>query len=172
MMEGKVGSKLVKWLNAPKGKSGVSEVILDHGKPESVSWRRDDQGIWIETSKGCFGFDVRKTENDDGSFQYQLLRRRHFGVLNGVSFLKSGETDGQATQKIKKGEKIKSQMPGKIVRVLVKAGDTVTRGQSLILMEAMKMENEIKSPQDGVIKEIKVKEAQAVETGAELLIFD
>jgi biotin carboxyl carrier protein len=171
MIEGKVGPTLLKWLNTPKGKIGVADVVVANGKTEKVSWRRDEQGLWIETSRGCFGFDVRKTENDDGSAQYQLLRRRHFEVVNGVNFLKAGEGDTNTSQKVKKGAKVKSQMPGKIVRVLVKAGDTVTRGQSLIVMEAMKMENEIKSPQDGVIKEVKVKEAQAVETGAELLIF-
>jgi biotin carboxyl carrier protein len=57
------------------------------------------------------------------------------------------------------------------VRILAKVGDTVSRGQSLMVMEAMKMENEIKSPQDGVIKEVKVSKGQAVETGAELLTF-
>ncbi len=62
-------------------------------------------------------------------------------------------------------------MPGKILRVSVKPGDQVKKGQSIIVMEAMKMENEIKSPQDGVIKEVKVHVGQAVETGAELLSF-
>jgi biotin carboxyl carrier protein len=171
MIEGKVGSKKLVWQSTPKGKSGVATVTLPDGTTENVSWRRDDQGIWIETSKGCSGFDVRKTETDDGNPEYQLLRRRHFEVSTGVNFFKAGEGDASSAQKVKKGVKVKSQMPGKIVRVLVKAGDTVTRGQSLLVMEAMKMENEIKSPQDGVIKEVKVNEAQAVETGAELLLF-
>jgi biotin carboxyl carrier protein len=171
MIEGKVGSKVLTWLSAPKGKSGQASVTLSGGKTELVSWKRDDQGIWIETSNGVFGYDVRKTENDDGAPEYQLLRRRHFQVESGVNFFKAGEGDSSGAQKVKKGAKVKSQMPGKIVRVLVKAGDTVTRGQSLLVMEAMKMENEIKSPQDGVIKEVKVVEAQAVETGAELLLF-
>jgi biotin carboxyl carrier protein len=171
MIDGKVGSKMLSWLDAPKGKSGRATVKLADGKTEVVSWTRDDQGIWIETARGCFGYDVRKTETDEGAFEYQLLRRRHFEVVNGVNFFKAGEGDSSSAQKIKKGAKVKSQMPGKILRILAKVGDTVTRGQSLMVMEAMKMENEIKSSQDGVIKEVKVSEGQAVETGAELLTF-
>ena len=147
------------------------EVMLANGKTEKVSWVRDEQGIWIETSSGFFGYDVRKTESDDGSPEYELLRRKQFEVESKINFLKRGEGGLSGEQKAKKGVKIKSQMPGKIVRILVKVGDAVIRGQSLLVMEAMKMENEIKSPQDGIIKEIKVKESQAIETGAELLLF-
>ena len=108
--------------------------------------------------------------NDDGAAQYMLLRRKHTDVIVGFSFLKVGEELGaSSTEKVKKGRKIKSQMPGKILRVNVKVGDTVAKGQSLMVMEAMKMENEIKCLHDGVVKEVKVTEGQAVETGAELL---
>ena len=62
-------------------------------------------------------------------------------------------------------------MPGKILRVHIKKGDLVKKGQSLMVMEAMKMENEIKATQDGVVKEIKVNEGQAIETGADLIIL-
>jgi glutaconyl-CoA decarboxylase len=85
--------------------------------------------------------------------------------------LKAGEETSGGEAKVKKGVKVKSQMPGKILRIHVKAGDAVKKGQSLLVMEAMKMENEIKSLQDGVIKEVKVTEGQAIETGAELILF-
>jgi biotin carboxyl carrier protein len=104
--------------------------------------------------------------------QYALLQRKNANFVTGACFLKAGEeSDASASTKVKKGAKIKSQMPGKILRVSVKAGDAVKKGQSIMVMEAMKMENEIKSPQDGTIKEVKVTEGQAVETGAELVIF-
>ena len=171
MIEGKVGSKSLTWLNSPKGKSGEATVKLADGRLETVRWVRDSQGIWIETSKGFSGFDVRKTENDSGTAEYELLRRRKAELIHQVSFLKTGEGDTDGAKKTKKAVRVKSQMPGKIVRVLVKAGDEVKKGQSLLVMEAMKMENEIKSLQDGVVKEVKVIEGQAVETGAELLTF-
>lgn len=172
MIEGIVGKSKLVFLSNPKGRIGSTDVRLQDGSIEKISWVRDDQGIWIETPSGYLGFDVRKTENDEGGFEYQLLRRRHAGVLSGVSFLKAGEQgDSSAGAKAKKGARIKSQMPGKIVRILVQAGAEVKKGQSLLVMEAMKMENEIKSPQDGVIKAVKVAEGQAVESGAELILF-
>ncbi len=48
--------------------------------------------------------------------------------------------------------KVLSPMPGKVVRVLVAAGDTVEKGQGLVVVEAMKMQNELKSPLDGVVQ--------------------
>ena len=171
MISGKIGTKNLSWQTSPKGKMGEGVVTLENGNTETVRWVRDDQGIWIETSEGFFGYDVRKSENDDGQAQYELLKRKHFEVTSGVAFLKAGEGDSSGATKIKKGLKVKSQMPGKIVRVLVKAGDKVAKGQALIVMEAMKMENEIKALQDSVVKEVKVVEGQAVETGAELMNF-
>ena len=170
MIEGKVGSKKLVWKSNPRGSEGEAVVEIN-GRAEAVRWHRDDQGIWIETSQGYQGFDVRKTTNDDGVAQYALLQRKNASVSAGLAFLKAGEeTDASAT-KVKKSVKIKSQMPGKILRVSIKAGDVVKKGQAVMVMEAMKMENEIKSPQDGTIKEVKVTEGQAIETGAELVSF-
>jgi biotin carboxyl carrier protein len=172
MIEGSVRKNKLVFLTNPKGSSGETEVRLADGSLERIRWVRDDQGIWIETPRGFIGFDVRKSDSEEGAPEYQLLRRRHAEVLSGVSFLKAGEEDSSnGAGKVKKGAKIKSQMPGKIVRILVSPGAEVQKGQPLMVMEAMKMENEIKSPQDGVIKEIKVSEGQAIETGAELLVL-
>ncbi len=68
--------------------------------------------------------------------------------------------------------KVKAPMPGKIVRVLVAAGADVEAGQGLIVMEAMKMENELRAPRAGRVREIPVHEGQAVETGALLALLD
>lgn len=64
---------------------------------------------------------------------------------------------------------IASPMPGIIVKVLVKPKDTVARGQAVIVVEAMKMENNIISPRDGVIAAVLVKEGQEV-NGRQVLI--
>ena len=60
-------------------------------------------------------------------------------------------------------------MPGKIVRVLVGAGDAVHARQPLIVVEAMKMENELRAVRDGTVAEIHVKEGASVEAGAPLI---
>jgi biotin carboxyl carrier protein len=54
-------------------------------------------------------------------------------------------------------------MPGKVVKLLVAVGGAVTAGQGVLLFEAMKMQNEIKSPQEGTLSELLVTEGQAVE---------
>jgi biotin carboxyl carrier protein len=58
-----------------------------------------------------------------------------------------------------------TQMPGKIVKIMKNVGDTVAKGETVLILEAMKMENEIKSGADGVIKTINVKEGQALDSG-------
>ena len=67
---------------------------------------------------------------------------------------------------------IKAPMPGRIVRVLVAVGDHVTAKQAVVVVEAMKMENELRTPRDGVIKEVLVEPGAAVETGAVLIVVD
>ena len=70
------------------------------------------------------------------------------------------------------GGMVSTQMPGRVVRVLVQAGDVVRKGQPLVVIEAMKMENELKSPIDGTVGEVYVAEATAVDTGARLIRVD
>jgi biotin carboxyl carrier protein len=63
-------------------------------------------------------------------------------------------------------------MPGKIVRLLAGPGDEVSAGQGLVVMEAMKMENELRAPRAGRVRETRVAEGQAVEGGALLVLLD
>jgi biotin carboxyl carrier protein len=63
-------------------------------------------------------------------------------------------------------------MPGRIVRVLVAPGDEVVARQGLIVIEAMKMENELASPKAGRVKEVSVTEGTSVEAGRLLVIVE
>ena len=63
-------------------------------------------------------------------------------------------------------------MPGKIVKIFVKVGDVVTEGQGLVVVEAMKMENELKAPKAGTITQIITKEGATVENGAPLVVVE
>jgi biotin carboxyl carrier protein len=77
---------------------------------------------------------------------------------------------GQALDGDKEEEKeVRAFMPGKIVEVLIAAEEEVTKEQGLLIIEAMKMENEVRSPSSGKVKEIHVTPGQAVEAG-ELLV--
>jgi biotin carboxyl carrier protein len=64
------------------------------------------------------------------------------------------------------GASLTAAMPGKIVRVLVTVGDEVTAGQSILVIEAMKMQNELKAPRAGRVTAIEVKENDSVNAGA------
>lgn len=69
-------------------------------------------------------------------------------------------------------QRVVSPMPGKVVRVLVAAGDEVQARQGLVVVEAMKMENELRAARDGRVREISVTEGQSVEAGAVLLVVE
>jgi biotin carboxyl carrier protein len=62
-------------------------------------------------------------------------------------------------------------MPGRVVRVLVKPGDQVTARQGLVVVEAMKMENELRAPGEGTIRDVRVREGASVEAGAILVVI-
>jgi biotin carboxyl carrier protein len=67
-------------------------------------------------------------------------------------------------------QQVLAPMPGKIVRVLVKTGDAVRAGQGLLVVEAMKMQNEIRAPKSGTIDRLGVVEGQTVNAGQEVAI--
>jgi biotin carboxyl carrier protein len=69
-------------------------------------------------------------------------------------------------------QQIVAPMPGKVVRVLVKVGDIVEAGQGLVVVEAMKMQNEIRSPKKGTVERLQAKEGQAVNAGDVLAWVD
>ena len=67
---------------------------------------------------------------------------------------------------------VTAPMPGKVVRVLVAPGDAVVPKQGLVVVEAMKMENELKAARAGVVKDVKAVEGTSVEAGAVLVIVE
>ena len=69
------------------------------------------------------------------------------------------------------GEAVKSPMPGNILAVNVAAGEAVKKGQVLMILEAMKMENEIMCPHDGTIASVAVTKGASVESGTVLCTF-
>jgi biotin carboxyl carrier protein len=67
---------------------------------------------------------------------------------------------------------VKAPMPGKVVRLLVEVGDEIARGQGILVMEAMKMQNELKSPRDGRVTAIAAKDNETVAAGAILVTIE
>jgi biotin carboxyl carrier protein len=69
-------------------------------------------------------------------------------------------------------QRVTAPMPGRVARVLVKPGDEVKARQGLVVVEAMKMENELRAARDGRVRDVSVSEGQSVDAGAVLLVVE
>ena len=111
-------------------------------------------------------------EVDNADDEYQVLvdgRNYHVNLVDERRVRIGGAQPGVQLQG---RQTVSVPMPGKVIEVLVSAGDSVEKGQGLVIVEAMKMENEVRSPINGEVKEIKVKPGDAVEGGAVLVIVE
>jgi biotin carboxyl carrier protein len=147
-----------------RGKGPRYAVTVD-GRPMDVEVR--------ETSSGFASFVI-----DGASHEVGLVARE--GVC---SVLMDGrvhdvlvEAGGAVSATARRGgtgvARITAPMPGRLVKVLVEAGQDVVEGQGLVVMEAMKMENELRAPRAGRVKELPALDRQAVESGALLVVLE
>ena len=110
---------------------------------------------------------------------------RQFNItVNGVAYSVAGEeVNGTAAPapvaapsaapaaSLAAGEPVKAPMPGVVLKVQVQQGQAVKAGQVLVILEAMKMENEIVAPKDGTVAQIVAAKGASVESGAPLVIL-
>jgi biotin carboxyl carrier protein len=158
------------------------------GKTRSVELHRDGarwqislDGIAtdadaIEIAPGIFSIllngashEVRVAPNPDGSLTLQ----------DGPTEFRAEVADPRAWRGRTHGaveaegrQKIVAPMPGKVIRLLVKPGDKVEAGQGLLVVEAMKMQNEVKSPKTGTVEKLLAKEGLPVNAGDVLAWID
>jgi biotin carboxyl carrier protein len=119
-----------------------------------------EDGKQFETlveERGAHGFDV-------------LIRGRLFH-LESVDE-RTRLLAGSAALVVSGPQVVLAEMPGKVVKVHLAPGSPVREGQGVVVVEAMKMENEIASPIDGVVRELAVSEGQTVESGATLFVVE
>lgn len=141
--------------------SGAFRVRVDEGE-----WKRVD-ARWVEeetlsliVNDKSFEADFEPAEEGDGVsvlvrdelFSLELMDDRKLRMLAATSKL---TIEGPVV--------VRSPMPGKLVKLLVAVGDEVEEGQGVAIVEAMKMENELKSPKAGVVGGIEAAEGDAVE---------
>ena len=111
-------------------------------------------------------------EVDHAEDEYRVLvdgRNYHINLVDERRVRVGGTQSGLELQ----GRQLISvPMPGKIIAVLVSEGDAVEKGQGLVIVEAMKMENEVRSPATGTVRDIKVKPGDTVEGGAVLVVVE
>ena len=163
------------------------EVLID-GHSHQIDIERVEKGYQATVDGEPFALDVVMTARDvlsilhngrhyEAKREYSLLGETHiiigserFGVeVRDPRSLRSrraaaGHEAGPA--------KIIAPMPGKVVRIIAAVGDEIEAGQGLVVVEAMKMQNEIKSPKTGKVTKIAVSEASAVNAGDLLVIVE
>jgi biotin carboxyl carrier protein len=156
----------IEGLGAAGPSGGQFRATVD-GEPHEVSVRSTDLGLSIVFADGR-SLDVAATETASGEWFVQLPhvdltavvdRRRRERVRPGIA--------GAAGL-----QRVTAPMPGRVVRVLVKVGDLVEVRQPLVVIEAMKMENELSSPKAGRVKEVPASEGQSVEAGRLLVVVE
>ena len=156
-----------RWLaRRTRGVAAVKRVIRIDGEPVEPSFAdvvETEPGVWSVLKDGA-SYEVRVSGEEivpanRHRFVFKIHDPRQWERSSHAA-----DAQGQAV--------IKAVMPGKIVRVLVAEGDEVSAGQGLIVIEAMKMQNELKAPRDGRVAAIEVKEHDSVNAGARLLTIE
>ncbi|HXB20743.1 MAG TPA: biotin/lipoyl-containing protein [Candidatus Solibacter sp.] len=125
----------------------------------------------VSTSEGILSLLVNgksyeiKQENTATEASIVVGHQRFSATVRDPRSFRSRRRADSGTEGIKK---ITAPMPGKVVRILAPAGAEVEAGQSVLVIEAMKMQNELKSPKKGKVKKLNVVEGAAVEAGQTL----
>jgi biotin carboxyl carrier protein len=141
----------------------------------------------VKLGERQFELDVRRVGTssysilvDNRSFDFEVIREGEELVVasrGGVTRVTLADAarrsrhPGARAQVIGKAS-LKAMMPGRVINVLVNVGDEVVAQQGLLVVEAMKMENELKAPKAGKVVDIKVKPGQTVEKGELLLVVE
>lgn len=160
-------------------------VFYVKGNPKVLEISRQGEGLYrAKVNDREYNLKVTPVERDifllevDGrifdSFIYEN-RNGYVVFLNGKTFEieLAGATPlrRESLEKIGRAE-VKARMPGRVKKILANVGDTIKKDTGVITIEAMKMENEIKSPKDGILKELNVKEGMTVEVGTTLFVIE
>lgn len=140
--------------------------LLVNGKHVSVDFLSLDDRLYSLIK------DVKSHElaidEQDGTYEILLEGRLYEGqVYDERALLMANRRGGL---RLDTGE-VHSPMPGLIVEVLVKVGDTVNEGDTVAILESMKMQNELKAPRSGIVQSVNVDDAQTVDKNALLIII-
>jgi biotin carboxyl carrier protein len=141
--------------------SGAAEVLLD-GARVAVDARQVGGAVSLRI--GDRVHDVLSAGTDEVQIAVGSAR-----TIASITSERAGQKRGAGAGKSSK--QLRAPMPGRVVRVLVKAGDTVAVGQPVIVIEAMKMENELRAGAVATIETVHVSEGASVEGRALLVTF-
>jgi 3-methylcrotonyl-CoA carboxylase alpha subunit len=169
---------------------GHDEVRWKDGEREVavIVRRRRDGVLELELPGGTAEANVRRSEEGrlairlgNDTFTAAVVRRQTADGTDYTAFADGGSQrlrlvdplDVTQYEAVAAGEgSVRSPLPGKIIDLKVKAGDTVSRGQPLLVLEAMKMEHTLAAPADGTVKSVRYGVGEQVPEGAELVEFE
>lgn len=163
------------------------EVLID-GNSHKVELERAAKGYICTVDGESFDLDVAMTARDvlsvihegrnyEAKREYSLMGETHIIVGSERFAAEVRDPRSLRSRRAAAGQeagpaKIVAPMPGKVVRVIAKEGDEVEAGQGVVVVEAMKMQNEIKTTKKGKVTKIAVTEASAVNAGDLLAIVE
>jgi biotin carboxyl carrier protein len=133
-----------------------------------IDVRPTDLGLSLLDCESHRVLDVAVTERPGGEVLVQLPHVDVRVVVDGRRYQRAGRRDGAGTG----DQHVTAPMPGRVLRFLVQAGDDVTAGQGLVVIEAMKMENELTATRPGRVREVLIVEGGSVESGRLLLVIE
>ena len=135
-----------------------------------VEWL--DRNYFVVSFNGkTFNGEVLDQNLEDHTLKLKL-NHRVFEVKRKYALLDLISQMGLDKKKVKKLKELSSPMPGRVLKIMVKPGDQINIGDSLLSLEAMKMENILKSDGEGIVKEIFINEEQVVDKGEVLIEFE
>lgn len=162
-VEGRVRSVVVE----RTGESGRFHVVVD-GRIHDLEARPTDLGWSLLFQSDGRSVDAAATPVNGGEWLVQLPHVDVPVVVDRQRHARGGQRSaGGAGQ-----QRVKAPMPGRVLRVLVKPGDEVAHRQGLVVVEAMKMENELTAPRAGKVIEVSVTEGMSVEAGRLLVVIE
>jgi biotin carboxyl carrier protein len=139
---------------------------------DDLDWRPTGQGTWHILLNGK-GYTAELLHTDFQEKYFELrINGSNFKVKLADRFDQLIEKMGLSKQASAKIKDIKAPMPGLVLEIQVEVGQEVSQGQSLLILEAMKMENIIKSPGDGIVRSIHVEKGNPVEKNHLLIELD
>ena len=166
-VNGRTRTASVEPIGIPGAGGGRFRIRVD-GVVHEVDASATDFGLSIIYAENRRVADVAITERAPGELLLQLPRVMLTAAVDARRYRRRS-----GGQKDAAGEaRVTAPMPGRILRVLVKPGDEVAARQGLVVVEAMKMENEIASPKAGRVTEVAVSDGQSVESGRLLVVVE
>lgn len=135
------------------------ELEVSEVEPNVYLFKREGEIYEVYAPSSAFG-ETATVSVKNHEFDVKIVDPKRLRGSNAAG----GTNDGSA--------EIKTAMPGKIVRVLVAEGAEVSAGDGIIIVEAMKMQNEMKTPKDGIVKTIRFGEGATVNAGEILAVIE